>query len=109
MQVRSVIEVARGGYHKMDVPIPAIMSAVLVAGTDRFAIAHNHSTGDVTPTAADIDLTKKVMNAANVVGLFFEDHLIVGPNGEEFSMADKGILVPAKELKALAKSGRKAV
>jgi DNA repair protein RadC len=109
MQIRTIVEVARGGYHSMDVPIPAILSAVLLAATDRFIIAHNHSTSDVTPTTADVDLTRKVMEAANACGLFFEDHLIVGPNGEEFSMTDHNIIIPAKELKAMARSNRKAI
>lgn len=108
MQVRSVIEVARGGYHSMEVPVPAVLTAVLAAGTDRFVIAHNHSTGDVVPTTVDIDLTRKVMAAANTCGLFFEDHIIVGPSGEEFSMAENGILVPAKELRTMAQTNRRA-
>jgi DNA repair protein RadC len=108
MQVRHIIEVARGGYHQMEVSIPAIMTAVLTAGTDRFLIAHNHSTGDVTPTTLDVELTRKVMAAANTCGLYFEDHLILGPSGEEFSMAEEGILVPAKELRTMARTQRRA-
>lgn len=108
MQVRHMIEVARGGYHTVDVPIPAVLTAVLTAGTDRFMIAHNHSTGDVTPTTVDVDLTRKLMTAANACGLYFEDHLILGPNGEEFSMAEAGILVPAKNLATMAKTNRRA-
>lgn len=107
MQVRHIIEVARGGYHTMDVPIPAILTAVLTAGTDRFLIAHNHSTGDVTPTTVDVNLTRKVMAAANACGLYFEDHLILGPSGEQFSMAEAGILVPAKDLSVLAKNNQR--
>lgn len=107
MQVRSIVEVARGGYHNMEIPIPAVLTAVLAAGVDRFAIAHNHSTGDVAPTEPDMDLTRKIMAAANACGLYFEDHLILGPNGESFSMADEGILIPAPQLKAMAKTNRK--
>lgn len=108
MQVRHIIEVARGGYHTMEVSIPAVMTAVLTAGSDRFMLAHNHSSGDVTPTVVDIDLTRKIMNAANTCGLYFEDHLILGPNGEEFSMADSGILVPSADLTNMASSNRRA-
>jgi DNA repair protein RadC len=108
MQVRHIIEVARGGYHQMEVSIPAIMTAVLTAGTDRFLIAHNHSSGDVTPTTLDVELTRKVMAAANTCGLYFEDHLILGPSGEEFSMAEEGILVPAKELRTMARTQKRA-
>ena len=108
MQIRTVTEVARGGYHRMDVSIPVVMSAVLTSGTDRFIIAHNHSTGDVTPTEPDIDLTRKVMDAANICGLYLEDHIIVGPRGESFSMTDANIIVPSETLKSLAKKNKRA-
>lgn len=109
MQVRTIVEVARGGYHSMEVPIPAILSAVLVSGTDRFLIAHNHSTGDVTATTIDVDLTAKVMSAANACGIFFEDHIILGPNKEFFSFAEEGLLVPSPQIQAMAKTNRRAV
>lgn len=108
MRVRSVVEVARGGYHSMEIPIPTVLTAVVAAGTDRFAIAHNHSTGDVDPTEPDMDLTRKIMEAANACGLYFEDHLILGPNREVFSMAESGILIPAPQLQAMARTNRKA-
>lgn len=108
MQVRTVVEVARGGYHAMDVSLPAILSAVLVSGTDRFLIAHNHSSGDVAPTEIDMDLTRKLMTASNACGLYFEDHYILSPEGRVFSFAESKLLVPAKSLKTLARNNRKA-
>lgn len=108
MNLRTIVEVARGGYHSMDVPVPAVLSAVLLAGTDRFVIAHNHSTGNVAPTVLDVDLTRKIMNAANICGLYFEDHYVLGPNHEVFSFADEGMLLVAPQLKAMAKTNKVA-
>lgn len=107
MQVRTIVEVARGGYHSVEIPIPAVLSAVLLAGTDRFMVAHNHSTGDVTPTTIDVDLTAKIMAAANSCGMFFEDHLIIGPRKEFYSFAESGLLIPAPQIQAMAKSHRR--
>lgn len=109
MQVRTIVEIARGGYHTMDVSIPAVMSAVLLAGTDRFVVAHNHSTGDVTPSVPDTDLTGKLMAAANVLGLYFEDHLILGPNEEFLSFREQGLIRPAAKLAELAASTQRAI
>jgi len=93
--VRSVTEVARGGYHNVQVHIPTVMSAVLLDGTDRFIIAHNHPSGEMEPTQVDIDLTKMVMDAANTVGLYFEDHVIVGPPDKYLSMTAQNLMLPA--------------
>jgi DNA repair protein RadC len=93
---RTIVEVARGGYHDVQVHIPTVMSAVLLAGTDRFIMAHNHPSGDVDPTSNDMILTHRVMDAANASGIYFEDHLIVGPHGKFYSMARTGLLVPKR-------------
>jgi DNA repair protein RadC len=107
-QVRTVIEVAKGDYHEMEVPIAAIISAVVSAGTNRFVIAHNHPSGNVTPTVADVDLTAKVLDAANITGLFFEDHIIVSPSGASFSFVRARMLTPDPELAKLVNSHRPA-
>jgi DNA repair protein RadC len=106
-QIRTVVQVARGGYHTLEVPIPAVLSAVLLAGVDRFAVAHNHSAGDVRPTTIDVDLTAKLMDAANTVGLYFEDHLVLGPRGKAFSFAEEGLLIPSPNLGRLAAANRR--
>lgn len=103
-QVRTVNEVAIGGYHELDIPIPALLAAVLLSGTDRFMVAHNHPSGDIVPTVLDIQMTRTVMDAANAAGLMFEDHLIVGPKGGMFSFTGHNLMVPAAKSVALAGS-----
>lgn len=103
MGVRAIIEVARGGYHNLVVPIPAILAPVFLAATDRFIVAHNHSSGALTPTLVDMDLTRKVMDAANTCGLYFEDHLILGPRaGQSYSMFDHNLIKRAGDLVTLS-------
>ena len=96
-QLKTITEVAKGGFHDQIVYIPTVLSAVLAAQTDRFWIAHNHPAGPVTPSEEDIELTATIMQAANTVGLSFEDHIIVGPEGY-YSMAEAGVLIPADNL-----------
>ena len=102
-QIRTVAEVARGNYHEMSVSLPILLSVPLLAGVDRFQIVHNHPTGDTSPTYLDLALTTMVMEAANTVGLSFDDHLIVGPDAEPFSFVAGGLLIPNP---AIAKAAR---
>ena len=46
-QLRKIVEVARGHYNNVDVPIAAVLSAVLLSAADRFLIVHNHPSGVV--------------------------------------------------------------
>lgn len=41
-------------------------------------LVHNHPSGDPTPSQADIDLTKKVKNAGELLDIHLIDHIIVG-------------------------------
>ena len=42
---------------------------------------HNHPSGDPTPSAADIEMTKQVASAAKPLGVAVHDHLIIGRDG----------------------------
>jgi DNA repair protein RadC len=41
-------------------------------------LVHNHPSGDPTPSRADIEMTKQVVDAAKPLGITVHDHLIVG-------------------------------
>src|SRR5262249_5595114 len=42
---------------------------------------HNHSAGDPTPSQADIQMTKAIINIATPLGIAVHDHIIVGRGG----------------------------
>ena len=56
----------------------AIFRAALKAGAEEIIVAHNHPSGDPTPSKADYDTTVKLNDGANLVGLELIDHLILG-------------------------------
>ncbi len=54
-------------------------------------LAHNHPSGDPTPSRQDIDMTREVGDAARVLGVRLQDHVVIG-NGRWFSFAHEGLL-----------------
>lgn len=44
-------------------------------------LVHNHPSGDPTPSRADIDMTRQIVEAAKSLGLEVHDHLVVGREG----------------------------
>ncbi len=54
-------------------------------------LVHNHPSGNLTPSQADKDLTKKVVEAGRLLDVPVLDHLIFGDNGY-FSFADEGMM-----------------
>lgn len=53
--------------------------------------AHNHPSGDITPSKSDLNITKKLMFAMNNVGIVMHEHIITGSQGV-FSFAEKGLI-----------------
>lgn len=43
-------------------------------------LAHNHPSGDATPSREDIEVTKRIKNAGDLVGIDVLDHIIIGDN-----------------------------
>lgn len=42
---------------------------------------HNHPSGDPTPSRADIDMTKTIIDIARPLGIAVHDHIIIGKKG----------------------------
>lgn len=68
---------------------------IFKAALDRHAssviLCHNHPSGNVEPSQADISLTKKLMNAGNLLDIQILDHIIVGEENY-FSFADENMM-----------------
>ena len=73
--------------HPREVFKPAILlnaAAVIVA--------HNHPSGDTTPSEEDHALTKRLQKAGKCLGIPLLDHLVLGEQGTFWSFADQGHL-----------------
>lgn len=91
-------KVAEGGFSQVHIDMKKLFEPVLNHGVSRIIIAHNHPSGDLTPSQSDKKLTIKVQEAAKLLDTQLIDHIIVGVNGETkkenyFSFADNGILI----------------
>lgn len=76
-RVLRVVPVATGGSDSSPLPVREVLQAVLRYDGRAFALAHNHPSGDPTPSARDAEATSAVRRAADVVGLRFLDHVVV--------------------------------
>lgn len=55
-----------------------VFAAVLKAGGIRCIVAHNHPSGNLQPTPSDLELTRRLLQAGQAVGVPVLDHLILG-------------------------------
>jgi DNA repair protein RadC len=86
-----VIPLSSGSADRSLLPVRDVLQAVLRCDGVAFALAHNHPAGDPSPSPQDLAATRRVQEAAPLVGLRFLDHLIVGEDSW-FSLRESGLL-----------------
>ena len=64
-------------------------TALLNGATNSITIAHNHPSGDLTPSRDDDDITRRIARAGRLLGVTLLDHLILAPDGRYFSYKDQ--------------------
>ncbi len=58
-----------------------VVKRALELAATAIILVHNHPSGDPTPSRADIDMTKRIIDAARPLGIDVHDHIIVGRQG----------------------------
>jgi DNA repair protein RadC len=76
-RVQRVVALTDGSVDRSLLPVREVLNAVLRNDGVAFALAHNHPSGDLTPSKQDLLATEAVAIAARLVDLRFLDHLIV--------------------------------
>ncbi len=79
------------------VDVRHILRLILLHGAKNFMLIHNHPSGDPSPSEADYKVTRELRRSAELLNLYFVDHMIIGslhsPSGlPYFSFRDKGVL-----------------
>ena len=69
-----------------------LFKALILNNAAGVILAHNHPSGDPTPSAEDVSLTRRMMAAGDLLGIEVLDSMIVVPDGGHFSMGQKGML-----------------
>lgn len=91
-KVLGIINVSQGGVSGCVADPKVIYAAALKANGSALIVAHNHPSGNLTPSQADIQLTRKLKEAGQFLDLPLLDHLILTKDDRYYSFADEGIL-----------------
>jgi DNA repair protein RadC len=72
-----------------------IFRAAILSGASKIILAHNHPSGDTTPSTADIAVTENLVDSGKLLGIKVVDHIIVGEMWGEFeftSMREQALI-----------------
>ncbi len=85
------VQISEGSLSASIVHPREVFAPVLRESAAGVLFVHNHPSGDPTPSQEDIEITKRLKQVGDIMGVRVLDHIIIG-NGEYVSLADRGLL-----------------
>jgi DNA repair protein RadC len=79
--ILSDVEIARGWLTGVDVHPREVFRPLIRLAAAGAVVAHNHPSGDPSPSAADLAVTRRLQQAGNLVGIPVLDHVVIGAGG----------------------------
>ena len=84
----NVSTVAIGGLSGATFEVANIYKTALLSNAKYIMLAHNHPSGDPSPSEDDFNVTMKVREAGELLGIMLLDHIVVG-NGNYYSFLEE--------------------
>ena len=90
-EVLCIENVSVGGICGTNAHPREVFEAAIRKGANAIIVAHNHPSGDPTPSDDDRELTRRLKESGEILGIKLLDHIIVG-DGVYISMSEEGLL-----------------
>ena len=79
-----------GNCYSAVVRLAEVLRPAVVAAVPNLIVVHNHPSGDAAPSTNDVDVTKALAKAAELLGITLLDHVVIGGD-EAVSLKDRGL------------------
>ena len=90
-KIKDHFMISQGGITGTVIDVRIILKRALDNGAVSMILCHNHPSGTMRASDADLKITEKIKQAAQVMDISLLDHIIVGQNSY-YSFADEGLL-----------------
>lgn len=90
--VIGAFEVSRGSLNSSIVHPREVFKRALLLNGASIIIAHNHPSGDPAPSREDVDITRRLAEGGDILGITVLDHLIIGDNGRYRSFKEMNLI-----------------
>lgn len=78
LALTGIFEISHGNVNSSIVGTREVYQKALLANAVSIIVMHNHPSGDCTPSRQDITVTKRLVEAGQIVGVELLDHIIIG-------------------------------
>lgn len=90
-RILGVAQINKGGIASTEVDVRIVLQQAVVKKSTQIILCHNHPSGSIRPSKADIQLTEKTRKAANLLDVMLVDHIIIHRE-RYFSFVEEGML-----------------
>ncbi|MFC4163437.1 JAB domain-containing protein [Epilithonimonas zeae] len=90
-KVLGIKKISECGISSTLVDVRIVMQAALLCNATAMIVAHNHPSGNLKPSSADIQMTSQIKEAGKVLNISLLDHVILTSDCY-FSFADDGLM-----------------
>jgi len=90
-KVLGIKKVSECGISSTLVDVRIVMQAALLCNATAMIVAHNHPSGNLKPSLADIQITSQIKEAGKILNISLLDHVIL-TSDSYFSFADEGLM-----------------
>lgn len=90
-RILQTCQISKGGISTTGVDTRIVMQEAVLNKATQIILCHNHPSGSVRPSRADIQLTEKLHHAAELMDLLLVDHIIIHKE-RYYSFAEEGRL-----------------
>ncbi len=84
--VMEIRQIYRGNVNSSHVRPAEVLRPAVLLNAPAIIMAHNHPSGDPTPSPEDASVTRSIRNAGRMIEIQLLDHIIIGSNGRFISM-----------------------
>jgi DNA repair protein RadC len=86
-----ITTISKGGISGSLMDMKVVFQYALKANACGVIIAHNHPSGNMTPSESDLKITRKIKEAGDILDIQLLDHIILTPEEDIYtSLADEG-------------------
>lgn len=78
--VNAIQTVSIGGLHSSLVHPREVFKPAILTSSAGIILVHNHPSGDPTPSAEDVNITRRLIEAGKILGIEVLDHVVIGNN-----------------------------
>ena len=91
-QINGIFEVSRGSLNASIVHPREVFKRALLQNANSIILLHNHPSGDPTPSKEDINITNRLIESGDLLGIRVLDHIIIGDENNYISLKRENLI-----------------